>query len=372
MAELEITGSGVIYINPEPGYRSNFSCHSYVVQLSDAELLCTFQRGQAMYSVDSVLTQARSTDGGQTWVPEAEILPADGRFSYHGPLVTRMPDGMVVVNAIRWDRSDPEKPIFNETTGGIVPSDTLLLRSTDNGATWTNPEVLDLGDGRIVTPSGAIVTLSDGRWFLPFDQWHAFNDPSPYRPRTVAYFSSDKGQSWTDPVTFGDGASAGKGHWHGRIIRLRDDGLFTLFWSADMSSKAVLPLHYSFGSPDGREWSTPQSTNIHGQTNWPVDLGNNRMVAIYTVRDTKPPGFFAVFSEDGGKTWDLDQKILVWDATGRDRIGVSKTDSYPRSHDTISFGAPTAIALLNGDIFCSFWCTELSVTHIRYVQLRLV
>jgi hypothetical protein len=94
------------------------------------------------------------------------------------------------------------------------------------------------------------------------------------------------------------------------------------------------------------------------------------MAVIYTVRATEPPGFFAAVSEDGGKTWDLDNQIQVWDATGRQTIGVDSPDKYPRSHDTIAYGAPTSAVLDNGDMLCSMWCTEVSVTHIRYIRLR--
>ena len=132
-----------------------------------------------------------------------------------------------------------------------------------------------------------------------------------------------------------------------------------------------MPHHYCVGSPDGHEWSIPAPTNIPGQTNWPVDLGDGRMAVIYTVRETNPPGFYAAVSEDGGKTWDLDNRVHVWDATGRDKIGITLSDHYPRSHDTISFGAPTSTVLADGDIFCTFWCTEVATTHIRYARLKV-
>ena len=374
MSRLKLIDSGAIYINPAPGYWCNFASHSHVVQLSREELLCTFQRGQALYSTDSRLFQARSRDGGRTWVEEGLLHDPTGDdrpFSYHGPFVSRMQDQSLVVNAIRWDRSDPNKPLFNEKTGGILTSDTLLLRSMDGGSSWSTLQVLDLGNERVVTPSGPIVPLAYGRWFLPCDEWHDFDDPAPYRPRTIAFFSSDVGKTWTDPVVFGDGARIGKGFWHGRIIRLRDDRLFTLFWSADIRSGEPLSLHYCFGTLDGHRWSNPEPTGIPGQTNWPVDLGNGWMAAIYTVREAQTPGLFAVLSGDGGKTWDLNNRVPIWDATGRDKIGINAPDSYPRSHDTISFGAPNAILLEDGDILFSFWCTEVSVTHIRYARLRL-
>jgi hypothetical protein len=216
------------------------------------------------------------------------------------------------------------------------------------------------------------VELADGTWFLAYDQWHAFDDPGPYQPRTIAFFSTDQGHTWGEPVTFADGAAQGKGFWHGRIMPMLDGRLFTLFWSADMTQNARdLPLHRSFGSANGRRWTFPEATNLPGQTNSAVDLGDGFMAAIYTSRAAPQPGFRLALSADNGLTWDLDNQLLLWDATGRDRLGVSAPESYPRSHDTIAFGAPTALRLLDGDLLVSYWCNEMSITHIRYARLRI-
>lgn len=132
-----------------------------------------FQRGQALYSADSVLIQARSTDAGRTWVEEAPVLDPnrnDRPFSCHAPYMTCVVNELLLVNAIRWDRSNPDKPLVNEVTGENVPSDTILMCSTDQGATWSEPQVIKINDGRILTPSGPVVVLRDGRWMLPFDQ----------------------------------------------------------------------------------------------------------------------------------------------------------------------------------------------------------
>jgi hypothetical protein len=374
MAHIQMVDTGVIYINPNPGYEYNFACHSDLVQLSKQELLCTFQRGQALYSADSVMLATRSLDGGKTWTAEGLIHdPAgdDRSYSYHGPMITRVADGSLVVIATRWDRTDREKPLFNEQTGGIGAAQTLLYRSKDKGSTWSSPQIIDMPGNMYLTPSCGIIVLKDGRWMLSTDQWHGYDEPGPYRPRTVVIFSSHEGKTWGDPVTFGVNDTPHFGHWHGRINRLRNDQLFTLFWTANTDTGEAMTHHHCTGSADGREWTVPAPTNIPGQTNWPVDLGNGQMAVIYTVRDTDPPGFFAAVSEDGGKKWDLDRQILVWDATGRDKIGISAPDHYPRSHDTISYGAPTATVLEDGDIFATFWCTEVAVTHIRYARLRV-
>lgn len=374
MANIRLVDEGVIYRNPNPGYEFHFACHSHLVQLTPQELLCTFQCGQALYSVDSVMMQARSTDGGRRWRNEGLIHDPSGDnrvYSYHAPVCSHLPGDSLLMTAQRWGRSDPTHPLFNEHTGGIHPAETIFYRSNDKGASWSGPQILQGPEGMVITPSCSMVVLSNGDWFQAFDEWHAYHAPGPYKPRTVGLFSSDQGQNWGDPVIFGNGGDVGKGHWHGRIIRQQDDRLFGLFWTADLGSGKNLTLHVSHGTPDGRQWSNPKPTNIPGQTNWAVDLGGGRMAVIYTVRETLPPGFFAACSEDEGLNWNLDNQIQVWDATGRDKIGTDASESYPRSHDTIAFGAPMATVLSDGDILATFWCTEVSVTQIRFVRLRV-
>ena len=167
MEKVKIVDTGVISRNHNPGYEYFFACHSHLVQLSNNELLCTFQSGQALYSVDSIMKQARSTDGGKTWNSEGAIYNPvnDNRpYSYHAPVLCRVSNKSLVITAQRWDRSDPEHPVFNEKTAGILLAETIFFQSTDNGANWSGPQVLNVPEGMIITPSCPIVVLRDGRW----------------------------------------------------------------------------------------------------------------------------------------------------------------------------------------------------------------
>lgn len=372
MPRFELIHDSIIYRNPNPGYQAVSAANTCPVQLSDNELICPYNRGQAYYSVDLTLHLARSNDGGATWSEQSLIYDGRARkYSYHAPFATRLRDGRIVVFAFRTDRSDPDRPMFNEATGGVTAIDNILLQSNDGGRTWTEPQVLPTIDGCVITPSTPLVELANGEWMLHFDRWHTFDAPGPYRPQSVILFSRDEGNTWSTPTIFGDGASQGKGFWHGRIIKLNDGRLFSLFWSADNQTQKTLTLHRCLGSADGRSWSTPEPTNIPGQTNWPVDLGEGRIAAIYTRREGENPGLFVTLSEDEGKTWDLENQACVWDATGRDKLGVEAPNAYPRSHDTIAFGAPHATRLQSGNVLVSFWCTELSITHIRSAILAV-
>ena len=378
MPSLQIIDSGPIYRNPNPGYQHTSAYFSHIAQISDQEIFCAYNQGHAMSATNLSFYQARSTDGGKTWGEHSLIYDGaqdDRPYSYHSSFLTRMRDGLLVIVAFRVDRSDPDHPIFNATTGGLTPLDLILLRSEDDGHTWSPPELLTFPDDLVITPTSDIVELDDGTWLLPFDHWNAFDDPSPHKPRTTAFFSTDKGKTWGDPVTFADGSAEGKGFWHGRLDKLEDGRLFVLFQSVRFDEEGKrhwIPLHYSYGSAVGRTWTEPIATNLEkGKTNDVAGLGDRRFLAIYSDRDSGQPGMRAVLSEDGGETWDLNNEILVWDATGRDRLGVSSPTTFPRSSDTIAFGAPTADRLLDGDVMVTFWCTEMSITHIRYARLRV-
>jgi hypothetical protein len=219
--------------------------------------------------------------------------------------------------------------------------------------------------------SGPVTPLRDGRWFLPFDLGKAYDDAAPLKPVMLGLFSSDCGKTWSELVRFADGANRGKAHWHGRVVPLLDGRLFTLLWTEDAAAGRFIDLHRTVSDLGGRVWETPEPTGLMGETSWAVDLGEGRMFAAYTVREASPPGIRGAISEDAGRTWDASNAVTVWDATGRQTIGVPARDTYPVSHDTIAFGRPQATRAANGDVLVSFWCTEACVTCVRWSRVRV-
>lgn len=378
MAKLEITDSGILYINPDPAHYHVFASHPHPLQLSEQEYLCTYQRGAGLYSTDMNVSLLRSQDGGVTWADEGplhETVGDDRPYSYHDGMITRMRDGTIVVLVLRADRSDPSRTFFSDT-GGLIDNAPVLLFSNDEGHTWTRPLPMNLPEGLVATPANPVVELEDGTWMATFDQWHAHGDHTPYKPRMLALFSGDRGRSWGDMVVIADGGSEGKGYWHGKTLRLADGRLYTLFWAADMTDPeqgpVSLAIHHAFTDKTGRRWDQPTATNLPGQTNYTAELPDGKLCAIYTLRESKQPGFMVALSDDAGASWDLDNQVRVWDATGWEQIGISSPDKYPRSHDTIAFGAPTIMTTLEGDLYASWWCTYASLTHPRWARLKVI
>ena len=52
----------------------------------------------------------------------------------------------------------------------------------------------------------------------------------------------------------------------------------------------------------GQEWPMPQPTTLPGQTNWPAQLPDGTLAAIYTLREAEQPGFMVVLSTDLGQS----------------------------------------------------------------------
>ena len=375
MSQLRVLSEGILYRNPRPGYKAECAYLPNVVPLSEAELLCFYRIGSAFYSSDGRVAQLRSTDGGDVWEPEGMVWDPKNDatpYSYGAPHATRMRNGDLVLIMHRRDDTDPDQPQFNAETGGLRQMDIVLTRSTDAGRTWSTPEPLGLPalNGTIDTPS-QIIELNDGRWFLACEVWKSWDDAGPLHIKGFGLFSDDRGKTWKDRVDFPSASDTEKMYSHSRYVQMRDGRIAALQWTQKVGTGEDYDLHFVISDVTGREWRRPRPTGIMGQTSWLGDLGAGRLVATYTSRDRMQPGIMVVLSEDGGKTWDLDNQVMVWDSVGQEYLGVVHKPSYPASHDNIAFGKPNTAVLPGGEIISSWWCTQACVTHARFVRLSV-
>ena len=371
---LDILSEGVLYRNPMPGYKAECAYLPNVVPLSDRELLCFYRIGSAFYSEDGHLAKLRSVDGGKTWVTEGWVWdPAndDVPYSYSAPHGTRLRDGTLILVASRKDCSEPGQPDFNPETGGLRSREAVLLRSTDDGRTWSAPERLDLPGSGLADMPSQIIELDSGRWFLACELWKGWSDTRPLHIKGFALFSDDRGKTWTGRINFPSASDAQKMYSHSRYTQMLDGRVAALQWTQAAGTLDSLDLHLTISDETGTRWRVPQPTGIMGQTSWMADLGDGLLVAVYSRREGMRPGVFVVHSEDMGKTWDLEHQVMVWDAVGQEFLGVVHKPSYPASHDNIAFGKPNIARLSGGKVICSWWCTQACVTHARFARLAV-
>lgn len=371
---IKILDEGTLYRNPLPQLRVIHACFPVIQELSEQELLCVYRRGTAFESADGVIGKLRSTDGGKSWVEEGIVwdLSKDNKsYSYRSGNLTTLRDGTLLLLSSRWDRSDPDKPLYSLKTEGYLPAEVVLFRSADNGRSWSAPQMIPLPEGIIGNHSGPILELSNSHLLLPFETWKDYDVLNPANQRAMALFSNDDGKTWGNATVVADGTSQDIIYWDQRIIALSDGHLFAIFWTHDMKTDKDLPIHYAISKDEGRTWTKPESTEINGQVSCPVEIGDGRLLLVYNLRYAERPGIMTALSENRGKTWDITHQITVWDAQSRANVGAASQARAIADMSTFGFGKPDTQKLTNGDILVSFWCTQACVTHVRWCRLRV-
>ncbi|HCN06949.1 MAG TPA: hypothetical protein DIT01_03375 [Lentisphaeria bacterium] len=373
---VEIIDKGVIVKNPKPHLYADHATMAGLVPLSEDEFLCVYQRGPAAESPDSYYAKCRSLDGGKTYVDEGPLWDKkseEKQYSYIYGYPILMEDGTLILGGFRWDRSGPDEDVYNPETKGAVPCEILISRSIDKGRTWTLPQIIKSPEGRTGNSSSRIITLQDGRLLMPVETWKAWDDPEPPMQSSVVLFSSDKGETWDEYSVAAHDPTGHVLYWNGMFTRLQDKRIFVMYWAKDYHSGQDCNIKATWSPDEGRTWQEPYDTGIAGQMGSSIDIGRNRVLAVYNRRDLEGPGIYVSISEDGGETWPaFEEHTLIWDARGRDILG-----DRDREHTSIydeglfAFGKPDAVLLPNGQVYIGFWVTVAFVRHLRWIKLQI-
>ena len=371
---ITVGDSGVIVANEQPELKHIHAMQPAVRALSESEYISLYRYGTAMESVDSVLGQMRTLDGGKTWQNEGFIkdtLPGDAPvYSYFCPHLTVLKDGRLAVLSVRFKRDDPERRVYNPKTGGCIFPETTFFVTRDKGKTWSGPSVIPIG-GRHAYSGGPIVELNDGRWMVVFETWKKWNDPQPVKTRIFAVFSSDQGATWTDETVVYEDDLSRKLFWDVMYSKLRDGTILGMAWTHDPKSAQDIPHHRIVSTDNGKTWQKPMPTNRQGQINVTLELSDGRLLGVYNLRNIEQPGVFASLSNDVGKSWDIDHQIQIWDARGQTNIGSSRGTSFLDDLATFAFGKADAHLINESEVIIAFWATRSCITHVRWCKLKI-
>lgn len=354
---MKVTASNIIYKNPLPQLRSRHSFFPSGAALKGNSIIASFAMGEAFESVDSTSYVAFSDDMGITWgKPQAMFdFGKDANSTTDYCKVTSIDGEKLVAIGYTYFRPDPELPIGNPETGGVLDDFIFFSTSEDGGKTWAQPKRIDSSFGLHVEASAPITVLKDGTWITPianFPDWdgkfHAKNHGRLLR-------SEDSGKTWTDDAVCMDFEGRNVTCYEQRVCQLESGTIIDIAWNEDVDTGDRLHNHFTYSTDNGKTWSRPASTDVMGQASSVCHIDGEKFLAIHAVRrDTDRPGIYAYVIDFSDKTWNVIDSALVWEP----KTKVEKMENMAEIFAFLKFGQPGAVKLNDGSLMMTHWCAE--------------
>jgi len=212
-------------------------------------------------SVSAVVT-SRSTDGGMSWSQTYTLIRDTGNFFNDKCTITADPVTPHFVYAV-WDR------LVSEIAGP-----TAFARSADDGATWSAARTIydpgatnqTISNQIVVLPNGALINL-----FLEIDT--AANNTFSSALKVVR--STDNGDTWSAPFKIADNLAVGvrdpdtgvgvrDGSLVPQIAVAPSGDLYAVWQDARFSNGAHDGIALAHSSDGGMTWSAPARVNSDG------------------------------------------------------------------------------------------------------------
>lgn len=229
------------------------------------------------------------------------VVYADPRFYTKNPDFCLLPDGRILCVFLEADQH--------------VPFDfcrIVLIESTNNGETWGDRKVIaqakpldSWGAGESIerepwlTPR--ISRVRDGRLVILCDKDDYSHAHESQQPGIYAWWSSDDGTSWSDPVNTGV-----PGIEPDQVVELRD-GTLLIGTHFLVSATQKLGQYVAISRDGGSTWdhvAKIASDDIHNFCEGAiVELTSGRLVCVIRENNHNNYPSYLSFSDDRGETW---------------------------------------------------------------------
>jgi hypothetical protein len=371
---MKLNSHGIVYDASDRPAGERVASFVSLCRLSSGSLICGFQLGPAKHAVTSSIRFCRSDDSGNSWreLParyESELNGVPGSLS-SGEIVELAPQRLLLY-ATWFDRSDPDRPLFDSETQGILHSRQLLAESLDDGMTWSDWREVPTPGLSGCSATGPIQQWPDGRIALAFESYKEFDDPAPAAHGAWLMVSSDGGKSFDAPFLVARHPESRIYYWDQRVCQgSGDEESVAMFWTHDLQDERDLTVHLSqFSVKAGQTNTILTDTGIPGQIAAPLILSDGRLLA-FVVDRSGPMTMKLWLSCDGGQTWPADDALLVYEHNEQAALSQGSSDiDYSEYWDDMlqwSFGHPVIRLMDNGQVLVAFYAGVPNCLSVRW------
>lgn len=353
----------------------------HVAYLPDGRLIVTFRKASKFSSdsakngiathhdPDSSIEMIESHDDGETWPAETQRTIYKTTYGVNDPAFTILKNGSILVRFVALEiqksvgiSNNPVKIFSHRVEHGLLTTvvGNLVLRSDDSGNTWTEVGVSDCEEVGPSCSRDPIVEMPDGSWLMP-----VYTGAPQRSDISWVIRSFDYGKSWCSPIRIMSDEKGRFSQLQGinynetSLLHLGNGEMIAMVRAdADFHTEnefmpvgGVGDLCIARSYDGGMSWSYPVRTGIWGQPGSIIELSNGNILCTYGYRKS-PFGVRCCVSKDKGKTWDIQNEIII-------------RDDCP----TWDCGYPFSIELKNGKILSVYYFVDENGTrHICGTQ----
>jgi hypothetical protein len=344
-----------------------------VAQLSNGDLLASFQAASVKNGIDSNAMLARSVDGGKTWaVPIAPFNPIlNGKEgSLHLAYVSELEPRTLVASILWCDHfNDNTLEFFNPTTGGLLPTEVCLSFSQDNGKTWSELKNIPKGafDGTPTPVMGPVHKLDNGTLICPFETSKSYDDAGIWHHKAAYFISYDNGKTWPEHKVVANDPQCRIYFWDHRMANLGHGRLIDLFWAYDTAENKELNVYMSQSDDYGKTWLIPAQTDLVGQP-WPIYI-HNKLVAVAAV-DRSISQTIKLYLTHLTDRLDVVDSLVLYNASDvlKSQGGLNEQLTTQGSW---AYGLPSGCKLKHEQLLVVYYAGNQTSTDINWCKVKL-
>ncbi len=265
-----------------------------VARLKNGDLLCVFYAGYQHISHPSKdlpkgarVSAVRSTDNGKTWGPATTV--ADTPWDDRDPHLCVLRDGTIIVDWFTYYPGGSSTRPGN----GTRYKEIWLARSTDNGQTWSEPELVPSTADDHWGCSASIRQLRDGTLILPIYK----ELPDPLRVWTYVIISKDKGKTWSAPIVVDPDNDDND---EPDIYQRKDGSLLCVM----RSNRGEQIMWQSESKDGGKTWTKSTPIGFPGHAPYLMRTRSGIVLLAHRL-----PGTSLHYSLDDGHTWSANVPV---------------------------------------------------------------